>query len=719
MARRETGREDASDDRRGTTPHNVIEVEAGAARLVMPHGLDLLRADFGRVGDDLVVVAVDGAHVVVRDYFAQPVPPDLLAESGAMLAADLVASLTTPRAPGQYAEIESLGQLEIGRIDQTTGEVSVIRVDGTSDELVRDSSVFRGDVIVTGPEAAVAIVFIDDTTFSLGENGRIVLDELIFDPETHDGESLVSVLQGVFVFVSGEIAAHNPDQMLVRTPVMTIGVRGTRVAGEGAQEGMLNTVVLLPDGDADSGAIWAQTPARELDGLPPVVLAAPLQAASASSVFDSPTEFLISPDDLVALVQQPLGALPTLPLFQELEGALEELGAADALARIAPAGGAAEVVDADPANDPAFEIDEIGVVTVEPGSLTPFQTALPPDLPLPIGDGGVVDDDDEIVIIDGEGGDDGSLDASIIVGTEGADVLIGTALADQILGLGGVDLLVGLDGNDTLLGGNDGDSIFGDEGAGFALIVGVFGNDSLDGGGGDDFLDGGLLADTLQGGSGDDVLVGGPNDVPNDIVVIGAPPQILDGADLLDGGAGNDTLFGGGNNDTLFGGDGADSLFGENGRDVLVGGAGNDTLTGGVGDVGFVVNPSGTDTLTGGAGADVFRYEAQEDGTFSPVDVAGLQNGDVITDFESGVDQILIDETSGFFGAPSVLTVDNFDGTNADVGSGEAYLVIDPQTRSLYHDFDASTPGYATLLTVQEGGAIAPGDVVVSLLGGP
>ena len=48
------------------------------------------------------------------------------------------------------------------------------------------------------------------------------------------------------VFVSGEIAANNPDEMLVRTPVATIGVRGTKVGGMAAQEGELNSVVLFP-----------------------------------------------------------------------------------------------------------------------------------------------------------------------------------------------------------------------------------------------------------------------------------------------------------------------------------------------------------------------------------------------------------------------------------------------------------------------------------------
>ena len=42
----------------------------------------------------------------------------------------------------------------------------------------------------------------------------MVLDELIFDPTSLEGSSSFSVIQGVYVFVSGEIAANNPDKMM-------------------------------------------------------------------------------------------------------------------------------------------------------------------------------------------------------------------------------------------------------------------------------------------------------------------------------------------------------------------------------------------------------------------------------------------------------------------------------------------------------------------------
>ncbi|MGV6850521.1 MAG: calcium-binding protein [Marinibacterium sp.] len=112
----------------------------------------------------------------------------------------------------------------------------------------------------------------------------------------------------------------------------------------------------------------------------------------------------------------------------------------------------------------------------------------------------------------------------------------------------------------------------------------------------------------------------------NDFLWGGAYDDILRGRggnDRLYGNGGNDWLGGGRGNDGLWGGSGNDTLLGKDGDDTLDGGSGNDILQGG----------EGQDILTGGAGADVFYF------------VEGDSNdvNDTITDFEVGVDTIIID----------------------------------------------------------------------------
>jgi len=264
----------------------ILNAGAGNGQLVVPGGSALLRAEFFPSGGDLLIVMPDGSRIFVLDYYASPLPTTLMTEGGAALPYDLVSTLAGPHAPGQYAQSEtSLQAAPIGRVDESVGDVTATRVDGTTVTLARDSLVFEGDILETGAGGAVALVFIDETEFSLGEEGRMVLDELIFDPTSLEGSSTFSVVQGVFVFVSGEIAAHNPDEMMVRTPVATLGIRGTKVAGRAATEGELNTVTMMPEeGGAVTGAITVSTQSAT------ITLNTAFQTTAVSSVFDAPAD---------------------------------------------------------------------------------------------------------------------------------------------------------------------------------------------------------------------------------------------------------------------------------------------------------------------------------------------------------------------------------------------------------------------------------------------
>lgn len=71
------------------------------------------------------------------------------------------------------------------------------------------------------------------------------------------------------------------------------------------------------------------------------------------------------------------------------------------------------------------------------------------------------------------------------------------------------------------------------------------------------------------------------------------------GADVLNGGAGDDVVFGLGGNDTIKGGAG---------NDVLAGNEGNDSLSGGEGDD-YLMPGAGNDVVDGGAGNDWAAYE--------------------------------------------------------------------------------------------------------------
>ncbi|MEL0021806.1 MAG: FecR domain-containing protein, partial [Rickettsiales bacterium] len=229
---------------------------AAGSAIVVPGGTWPLQSEFLRQGPDLLISGKAGESYIVRDYFLDGNQAQIQTEGGAVLPASLVERLVKVTAAGQYAQSAGTDSAEIvGRVETVLGKASALRNDGSQLELTAGDAIHAGDILQTSPDASLGIVFADKTTLSLGSEGRLVVDNFVYDPQANVGSMNVSVVQGVFTFVSGEIAKLGPDMMTVYTPVATIGIRGTKVAGRAAAEGEQNTISLLPNDDGSVGVI--------------------------------------------------------------------------------------------------------------------------------------------------------------------------------------------------------------------------------------------------------------------------------------------------------------------------------------------------------------------------------------------------------------------------------------------------------------------------------
>ncbi len=146
-------------------------------------------------------------------------------------------------------------KMPIGKVETTEGTVLVERADGSREPLAPGAEVFQGDVIETGDDGHVALLMADQSQFSLGAQGRMTMDELVYDAEAQEGSALISVDVGVFVFVSGMIAKTSVDAMVISTPAMTMGIRGTKLIGRAGPEGHENAVTLLEEAGGHIGEI--------------------------------------------------------------------------------------------------------------------------------------------------------------------------------------------------------------------------------------------------------------------------------------------------------------------------------------------------------------------------------------------------------------------------------------------------------------------------------
>lgn len=96
--------------------------------------------------------------------------------------------------------------LPIGQVETLEGSASVQRADGTRQDLQVGMKVFRNDVVLTGEGSTASLTFSDGTIFSLAAESRMVLDELIYDPDSTSNSGAFSLVQGSFVFIAGQVA---------------------------------------------------------------------------------------------------------------------------------------------------------------------------------------------------------------------------------------------------------------------------------------------------------------------------------------------------------------------------------------------------------------------------------------------------------------------------------------------------------------------------------
>ena len=95
---------------------------------------------------------------------------------------------------------------------------------GNSQPLSTGSGVFANERIRTGESGMTQLQFVDETNLAVGPKSEVVLDRFVYDPNRGKGNVVVQTGRGVFRFVSG---SQDPTSYQIRTPVATIGVRGT------------------------------------------------------------------------------------------------------------------------------------------------------------------------------------------------------------------------------------------------------------------------------------------------------------------------------------------------------------------------------------------------------------------------------------------------------------------------------------------------------------
>jgi hypothetical protein len=111
-------------------------------------------------------------------------------------------------------------------------------LDGLRRELVAGQPVHVGETLETGRASRLRIVFEDTSAITLGAEARLVVQALERGTRQDAGRQWLGILAGTFRFVTGAIGQAEPNAVELRTPVATIGIRGTELFGGPLAAGM-------------------------------------------------------------------------------------------------------------------------------------------------------------------------------------------------------------------------------------------------------------------------------------------------------------------------------------------------------------------------------------------------------------------------------------------------------------------------------------------------
>jgi FecR-like protein len=113
------------------------------------------------------------------------------------------------------------------------------------DQIKLGDSVYKGDVLLTGADGAIGVVFSDGTALNLSKNARMVLNEFVYDPKGKANKSLFALGTGTFTLIAGKVAKSG--DMKIDTPVATMGIRGTTPHVEISSDGTVTFSTLVED----------------------------------------------------------------------------------------------------------------------------------------------------------------------------------------------------------------------------------------------------------------------------------------------------------------------------------------------------------------------------------------------------------------------------------------------------------------------------------------
>ena len=190
--------------------------------------------------------------------------------------------------------------LEIGSISELRGNGEVVR-QGSTDKLLAEMAldIFSYDDVRTG-NGRIAIKFLDSSVVRLTEHSKIVIDDFVYDPDHNKSKLALNMASGTAGFITGRLAGIKKENIFIKTPSATIGIRGTDFTTTVDELGR-SLIILLPDAMGNSSGEISVTTWSGTE-----ILDKPFQATMVSTFESQPTKAVVLGNLTLALIDNML-----------------------------------------------------------------------------------------------------------------------------------------------------------------------------------------------------------------------------------------------------------------------------------------------------------------------------------------------------------------------------------------------------------------------------
>src|SRR5262249_2656927 len=107
--------------------------------------------------------------------------------------------------------------------------------------LVLGQEIVFKEGVSTGVEGQTQILFVDQSSMTVGPNADMVIDEFVYDPAAGTGKMAASLTRGVFRFVGGKLSKQE-SAITMQTQSATIGIRGAAALFSLGTDGKLEVI---------------------------------------------------------------------------------------------------------------------------------------------------------------------------------------------------------------------------------------------------------------------------------------------------------------------------------------------------------------------------------------------------------------------------------------------------------------------------------------------